>query len=91
MPTYDYKCDACKNEFEHFQSMKDAPVKKCPQCGKNKVKRLIGGGGGVLFKGSGFYETDYRSAKYKDSAKSDSGKKPESPKPPSSSGSTPAK
>ena len=82
MPTYDYKCDACKKEFEHFQSMKDAPVKKCPKCGKNKVKRLIGGGGGVLFKGKGFYETDYRSDKYKDSAKKDFAPKTDTAKPP---------
>ena len=91
MPTYDYKCDACKAKFEHFHSMKDAPIKKCPKCGKNKVKRLIAGGGGVLFKGSGFYETDYRSNKYKDSAKKDSGTKTEPAKPQPGSGSTPSK
>ena len=64
MPTYDYQCDACGHEFELFQSM-SAPVKrKCPECSKLKLKRLIGTGSGVLFKGSGFYETDYRSKSY---------------------------
>ena len=71
MPTYEYACTACKHEFEKFQSMKDEPVKKCPKCGKNKVKRLISKGGGILFKGSGFYQTDYRSTKYQESAKKD--------------------
>ncbi len=89
MPTYDYKCEACGKKFEHFQSMKEDPLKKCPKCGKNKVKRLIGGGGGVIFKGKGFYETDYRSSKYKDSASKDSPVKVDSPKPPSAGGSVP--
>ena len=69
MPTYDYVCDACGHEFEKFQSMTAKPVRKCPKCSKNKVRRLISGGGGVLFKGSGFYQTDYRSSKYQESAK----------------------
>lgn len=86
MPTYDYKCDACCKQFEYFQSMKDEPLKKCPKCGKNKVKRLIGGGGGVLFKGKGFYETDYRSSKYNDSAKSDTSSKSGCSKPQCGSG-----
>ena len=60
MPTYEYACDACKHEFEKFQSMKDAPVKKCPKCGKKKLHRLIGSGSGMIFKGSGFYATDYK-------------------------------
>ena len=72
MPTYEYKCDACGYAFERFQSITAAPVKKCPECGKNKVKRLIGVGAGLLFKGSGFYITDYRSEAYKSAAKSDS-------------------
>lgn len=59
MPTYDYKCPDCGHAFEVFQTMTAAPVKKCPECGKRKVKRLIGSGLGVIFKGSGFYETDY--------------------------------
>jgi putative FmdB family regulatory protein len=73
MPTYDYKCDACGHAFEQFQSMSAAPMKKCPKCGKLKVKRLIGTGAGLIFKGSGFYITDYRDQSYKDKAKADSG------------------
>ena len=69
MPTYDYKCDACGNQFERFQSITAAPIRKCPSCGKNKVRRLIGPGAGLIFKGSGFYITDYRSEGYKDAAK----------------------
>src|SRR3954471_17452501 len=72
MPTYKYKCDACGNQFEKFQSIMAAPIKKCPKCGKSKVRRLIGTGAGVIFKGSGFYQTDYRSEGYKAAAKSDS-------------------
>lgn len=60
MPTYDYECIACKHRFELFQKMTDKPIKKCPQCQKNKLKRLIGSGMGIIFKGSGFYETDYK-------------------------------
>ena len=73
MPTYDYKCDACGHAFEQFQSMSAAPVRKCPKCGKVKVKRLIGTGAGLIFKGSGFYITDYRDQSYKDKAKAESG------------------
>ncbi|MEC9372893.1 MAG: zinc ribbon domain-containing protein [Planctomycetota bacterium] len=73
MPTYDYRCNACEHEFELFQSMKDAPKRKCPECGKNALERLIGLGAGIIFKGSGFYETDYRSESYKKGAKADSG------------------
>ncbi len=60
MPTYDYECLACKHKFELFQMMSAKPIKKCPKCGKAKVKRLIGSGMGIIFKGSGFYETDYK-------------------------------
>lgn len=60
MPTYDYECSACGYKFEKFQSMSDKPIKKCPKCGKMKAERLIGAGTGVIFKGSGFYETDYK-------------------------------
>lgn len=75
MPTYDYQCEACGHAFELFQSM-SAPVKrKCPECKKSKLKRLIGTGSGVLFKGSGFYETDYRSDSYKKAQKEDSSSK----------------
>ena len=72
MPTYDYECDACGHTFELFQSMTAAVKRKCPNCSKNKLQRLIGKGAAVLFKGGGFYETDYRSDSYKDAAKSDS-------------------
>lgn len=71
MPTYDYKCNACSHTFEQFQSMKDKALKKCPACGKNALERLIGVGAAVIFKGSGFYQTDYRSESYKKSAESD--------------------
>lgn len=71
MPTYEYECTACGHKFEKFQSIKAAPIKKCPECGKQKVKRLIGIGAGLLFKGSGFYITDYRSDAYNKSAKAD--------------------
>lgn len=74
MPTYRYQCDACGHEMELFQSMSDAPKRKCPACGKSKLQRLIGAGAGVIFKGSGFYETDYRSSSYTDGQKQDSGK-----------------
>lgn len=71
MPTYDYKCDACGHTFELFQSMKDSAKRTCPKCGKKKLQRLIGIGAAVMFKGSGFYETDYRSESYKKSAEAD--------------------
>jgi putative FmdB family regulatory protein len=64
MPTYDYECQICGHVFEHFQSIKSEHLKKCPKCSKNKVKRLLGAGSGILFKGSGFYQTDYRSSSY---------------------------
>ncbi|MGD9791296.1 MAG: FmdB family zinc ribbon protein [Phycisphaerales bacterium] len=71
MPTYDYRCTACTHEFEQFQSMKDKPLRKCPKCGKNALVRLIGTGAAIVFKGSGFYQTDYRSENYKKAAESD--------------------
>ena len=71
MPTYDYACNACDHTWEEFQSIKAAPTKKCPQCGKSKAKRLISAGAGFLFKGSGFYITDYRSDSYKQRAEAD--------------------
>lgn len=77
MPTYEYVCDACEHEFEEFQSMSAKHLKKCPQCGKNKLRRLIGTGAGIIFKGSGFYETDYRSDGYSKDKKADSEKKSE--------------
>jgi putative FmdB family regulatory protein len=68
MPTYEYVCDACGNEFENFASMSAPPIKKCPKCKKNKVHRKISTGGGIIFKGGGFYETDYRGDAYKNAA-----------------------
>ena len=85
MPTYEYKCDACGNEFEKFQTMSSDPIKKCPKCGKNKVRRLISAGAGLIFKGSGFYITDYRDKGYNDSAKADSAASTEKPAEASSS------
>lgn len=70
MPTYEYVCRKCGHEFDAFQRMSDAPLKRCPKC-KGAVQRKIGGGAGLLFKGSGFYITDYRSAGYKSGAKAD--------------------
>jgi len=72
MPTYEYECQKCGHRFEEFQSMKDAPLTKCPQC-KGKVKRLIGAGAGLIFKGSGCYITDYRSSGYSDKKKKEGG------------------
>jgi len=71
MPTYDYECDACDNKFEIFQNMSDELLKKCPKCKKKKLRRLFGAGAAVMFKGSGFYQTDYRSESYKTSAAAD--------------------
>ena len=73
MPTYDYECRACGKSFEFFQSIAEAPKKKCPACGKQKLQRLIGPGAGFIFKGSGFYITDYRSSDYKEKAKAEAG------------------
>jgi putative FmdB family regulatory protein len=72
MPTYDYVCDACDHKFELLQSIKDAPKKKCPECGKSKLRRLFGAGAAIIFKGSGFYTTDYRSEGYKKKAAAES-------------------
>jgi putative FmdB family regulatory protein len=73
VPTYEYKCDACGHTFEKFQSIKADSLKKCPECSKQKLRRLIGVGGGFIFKGSGFYITDYRDSAYKDKAKAEAG------------------
>ena len=69
MPTYEYLCDDCGHNFEKFQSITADAIRKCPVCGRNKVRRLIGTGAGLIFKGSGFYQTDYRSETYKKDAK----------------------
>ncbi len=71
MPTYEYHCDACEHNFDEFQSMSEPALKKCPQCKKPKLRRVFGTGAAILFKGSGFYETDYRSDSYKQAAKAD--------------------
>jgi putative FmdB family regulatory protein len=74
MPTYDYECDACGHKFELFQGINDPLQKKCPECKKAKLRRLFGTGAAVMFKGSGFYQTDYRSDSYKKAASADSSK-----------------
>jgi putative FmdB family regulatory protein len=71
MPTYAYTCENCGYEFERFQSITASPLRKCPDCGKRDLKRLIGTGAGIIFKGSGFYQTDYRSESYKSGEKND--------------------
>ena len=73
MPTYDYVCDACDHSFELFQSIMANAEKKCPKCGRKKLRRLIGPGAAIVFKGSGFYSTDYRSANYKKGAAAEKG------------------
>ncbi len=82
MPTYAYVCQNCGHEFEQFQSITAEPLQKCPRCSKRRLKRLIGSGAGIIFKGSGFYQTDYRSESYtkaakkeKDTGDKDNGKK----------------
>jgi len=79
MPTYEYQCDACQHNFDEFQSFSEEPLKKCPKCGKKKLRRVYGPGAAIIFKGSGFYQTDYRSESYKSAAKAeqDKGKAPE--------------
>jgi putative FmdB family regulatory protein len=71
MPTYEYQCDACKHHFDEFQSFTEETLKKCPECGKKKLRRLLGSGAAIIFKGSGFYQTDYRSDSYKTAAKAE--------------------
>ncbi len=85
MPTYQYRCTTCSHEFEEYQSMKDSPLVTCPNCKKESLQRVIGSGGGMIFKGSGFYQTDYKGGI---SAKKDSSgeKEPETKKTESSSG-----
>jgi len=71
MPTYEYRCEGCGHEFEEFQSFKDEPLRVCPKCHEERLRRLFGTGAAILFRGSGFYETDYRSESYKKAAKAE--------------------
>lgn len=72
MPTYEYRCENCGNEIEVLQSIKDAPLTKCPKCEKEALKKMISGGAGLIFKGSGFYLTDYKNNKSSNSSTSSS-------------------
>jgi putative FmdB family regulatory protein len=97
MPTYDYVCDACGYEFEAFGSIKSDPQTDCPECNDKKLRRRIGPGAAILFKGSGFYQTDYRSESYKKAAKAEKSSsdssapaKSDSPKSESASGTSTA-
>jgi putative FmdB family regulatory protein len=82
MPTYDYVCTKCDHAFEVFQSMKDSPLVKCPKCGRKSLKRVPGGGGGLIFKGSGFYATDYKKSPPKKTEGADKPAKPAGEKKP---------
>ncbi len=75
MPTYDYICNDCEKMYEYFQSMSDAPIKECPDCNKNSLRRVISGGTGLIFKGSGYYLTDYKNKKIKSLENKKSNKK----------------
>lgn len=77
MPTYEYRCRSCDHQMELFQSMSEAPKRKCPACGKNTLERLIGTGAAIVFRGSGFYQTDYRSESYRKAAEAESKSSPE--------------
>ena len=77
MPTYDYICNDCEKMYEYFQSMSDAPIKECPKCKKNSLRRVISGGTGLIFKGSGYYLTDYKNKKTQSSEDKKSNKKKE--------------
>ena len=76
MPTYEYLCKSCEENFDKFQSITAEPIKECPKCGQETVNRVIGAGAGIIFKGSGFYKTDYRSDSYKKSAAKEKGSGP---------------
>jgi putative FmdB family regulatory protein len=82
MPTYDYRCEACAHEFEEVQSFSADPLKTCPKCGQDRLRRLFGTGAAILFKGGGFYETDYKRGEgYKKAEQAESGSKPAEAKP----------
>ena len=87
MPTYQYRCSNCSHEFEEFQSMKDSPLVTCPKCKQDRLQRIIGSGGGMIFKGSGFYQTDYKGGN-PEKKKSPGEKKPETKKTETPSGET---
>ncbi len=74
MPTYDYICNDCKKMYEYFQTMSDAPIKECPKCKENSLRRVISGGTGLIFKGSGYYLTDYKNKKNQSSKNKKSNK-----------------
>ena len=86
MPTYEYECEGCGHHFDEFQSFKDEPLKTCPKCHEDRLRRLFGAGAAILFKGSGFYQTDYRSDSYRQAAKTDSGSGSGGDKPATSGG-----
>lgn len=90
MPTYEYRCGVCSHKWDEFQSITSKPTRKCPGCGKLKAERIISAGGGIIFKGSGFYQTDYRSESYKKGAEAAS-KAADSASKSGSSDSAPAK
>lgn len=87
MPTYEYECDACEHAFEVYQGINDPKKRKCPECGKLKLRRLLGTGSAIVFKGSGFYQTDYRSDSYKKAKEADKPKSESKGESKSSSGS----
>lgn len=78
MPTYDYRCDGCGHTLDAFQSITEEALKTCPECGEDKLRRLIGAGAGIIFKGSGFYETDYKRKRSDSGGDSKTESKPES-------------
>jgi putative FmdB family regulatory protein len=73
VPTYEYECEACGHTLEAFQGISEKPLRKCPECGRRKLRKLIGAGAGLIFRGEGFYATDYRSKDYKEKAKKEEG------------------
>ena len=89
MPTYEYQCAKCKKRHEAFQSITAKPLTRCPKCG-GRLKRLMGSGSGFLFKGGGFYITDYRSKSYRDASKKDQPPSSKKDQPPTSSASNPS-